>query len=596
MNPEKGPGPVPQKIGKYIVEKVIGRGAMGVVYLAQDPTIDRPAALKTIHVPEGLSEAQVKEFRERFLREARAAGRLSHSAIVTVYEAYDGSEGGLPFIAMEYVEGTPWNAKSRGGRPRDPLDILPMVRELASALDYAHRRGVVHRDVKPANVMETPDGHVKLMDFGIARVPTSELTQEGQCPGTPAYSSPEQVRGEKVDGRSDLFSLGAVLYELLTCQRAFSGDAITSITYQIVAKPVPLVRDVVPSVNPEIDQIIQHLTAKEAGARYASGRELMEDIDAYMAGASLPHAGTLTPAATAPAPHQEPPPRGVAAEATPVPSRPFTEAEEETVAESGSPTPPSVARLPWDVGATAAAIPSEDAATVPAGEGVPPIPAPSQKPHRYSRPALVLGLGALLAILAVLAVSAVLVVWIAGGGLREATAEPDLTATNRLARTTSDTYVRHPAPDAVTEPPPRAEAPKPKPRLKPKPKPAEPEPAPVQIQPAVTPPQPPPPPAPATVNFSFKTGIVKGEFWIKTDQKEAIHKVISRGASLASETYTGSFQVPPGAHTLTFEVRTEIQNVKGSHEEQVTFQPGQMRTLRIVMTKFNKELRFEWGQ
>ena len=343
--------PLPKSIGKYRIEKVLGRGAMGVVYLARDPTIERPVALKTIHLPEGLDDEKVKEFRARFLREARAAGRLSHPTIVTIYEADDGSAGGPPFIAMEYVEGLPWNYKIKRGTKQDPDGILPLIREIASALDYAHRNGIIHRDIKPANIVQTPDGHVKLMDFGIAKVPTSELTREGQFLGTPAYMSPEQVLGKAVDGRSDLFSLGTVLYELLTCQKPFPGEELTTVSFKICREDPPPVLTVEPALPVEADQIVRHLLQKDPANRYASARELVEDIDAYLGGAALPHAGT--------APGTRPSPTDQTLIAPPPPS---ADAPKPPSAKAAPATPPPAKATPpaaktrkaispvWDVG------------------------------------------------------------------------------------------------------------------------------------------------------------------------------------------------------------------------------------------------------
>ncbi|MEJ2368068.1 MAG: serine/threonine-protein kinase, partial [Acidobacteriota bacterium] len=221
---------VPGKIGKYVVTGVLGGGSMGVVYVGRDPTINRLVALKTIYVPKGLDGDKVVEFQERFLREAQAAGQLSSPAVVTIYEADDGTWGGPPFIAMEYIEGVTWKEMIKRGERMAPDRLVPQVRELAAALSQAHRAGIVHRDIKPANIITTARGGVKLMDFGVARVPTSDLTQEGQFIGTPAYMAPEQIEGKPVDGRADIFSLGCVLYEMLSGAKPFPGDEVTVVT------------------------------------------------------------------------------------------------------------------------------------------------------------------------------------------------------------------------------------------------------------------------------------------------------------------------------------------------------------------------------
>ncbi|MGA9751167.1 MAG: serine/threonine-protein kinase, partial [Acidobacteriota bacterium] len=376
MTEPSRPGSTPERIGKYVIERVLGRGSMGLVYLARDPTIDRYVAIKTIALPDGLEEAKVREFRQRFLREARAAGKLNHPCIVTIYEADDGSLGGVPFIAMEYVEGIPWNLKVRQGRKADPETVLPLFRELASALNYAHRAGVIHRDLKPANIIQTQDGHLKLMDFGIAKVPTSELTREGQFLGTPAYMSPEQIMGRGVDGRSDLFSLGCVLYEMLTCRKPFAGEDIATVTFQILSESPPSVLSCCPELSPEVDQVVRYLMAKDPERRYASADLLVQDIDAYMAGSAPPHAGTGVTAVV-------PPPSG-------------QEHMEATVVQPPPELSPS-ASPPAPAARASGTVPFPPAAA--AGGGVPAAPRPSSR-----RPALMLLIagGGLLAVLLLL--------------------------------------------------------------------------------------------------------------------------------------------------------------------------------------------------
>ncbi len=208
---------------------------MGVVYLANDPEIERPVAIKMLREASGVSLTARSDLEARFLKEAKLAGRLQHPNVVTVYEV--GREQDASFIAMEYVEGEPLNraAAAEGG-----LDLgtrVEIVRQVAQALEHAHQRGVIHRDIKPGNILVTRDRRVKVADFGIGKLlsgGTADLTRTGQMLGSPAYMSPEQIRGEKLDGRSDLFSLGVVFYELLTGARPFPGDSITTLVYQIL--------------------------------------------------------------------------------------------------------------------------------------------------------------------------------------------------------------------------------------------------------------------------------------------------------------------------------------------------------------------------
>jgi len=230
------------RIGRYEVESEIGRGAMGVVYLARDPRLRRSVAVKTHALPQGLSDEQKQEYRARFLREAHAAARLSHAGIVTIYDADEDPDDGTPFIAMEYVAGR--SLREEFDR-RDRLDVeraTALAGAVADALHAAHDEGIVHRDIKPANLLiRDADGTIKVADFGVARVTTSELTQSGTSLGTPAYMSPEQIEGRTVDGRSDLFSLAVILYEALCGERPFDGDSIPAVIYSVTREtPIPI--------------------------------------------------------------------------------------------------------------------------------------------------------------------------------------------------------------------------------------------------------------------------------------------------------------------------------------------------------------------
>ncbi len=248
----------------------LGKGAMGVVYLGRDPVIGRLVALKTIRVA-AEDDIEQREFNERFLREAQAAGTLSHPNIVTVHDI--GEEDETSFIAMEYVEGKNLKQVIRGKERLSFDRIAEIIAQAADALDYAHRKGIVHRDVKPANIIITPDGAVKITDFGIAKIETSSLTETGQFLGTPNYMSPEQVTGEIVDGRSDLFSLGVVLYELLTGKKPFIGDNVTSISYKIVHEDFPRLETVAPGIPADFSPILARALAKDPAARFERGAD-----------------------------------------------------------------------------------------------------------------------------------------------------------------------------------------------------------------------------------------------------------------------------------------------------------------------------------
>ncbi len=244
---------------------------MGVVYLGRDPVIGRLVALKTI-LSVG-DDSEQREFGERFLREAQAAGILSHPNIVTVHDVGEEPSTRTAFIAMEYVDGKNLKQLLQERMPIAWERVAEIIGQVAEGLDYAHRRGIVHRDVKPANIIITPEGGVKITDFGIAKIEQSNLTMEGQFLGTPNYMSPEQVTGEAVDGRSDLFSLGVVLYELLTRKKPFAADNLTSISYRIVHEPFVPPETFSASVPAEYSQILQKALAKDPSERYQRGND-----------------------------------------------------------------------------------------------------------------------------------------------------------------------------------------------------------------------------------------------------------------------------------------------------------------------------------
>ncbi|MGA7991674.1 MAG: protein kinase, partial [Thermoanaerobaculia bacterium] len=256
------------------MERELGKGAMGVVFLGWDPVIGRRVALKTIRA-KAEDDAEQREFNERFMREAQAAGTLSHPNIVTIHDVGEEVETQTSFIAMEYVEGKNLKQllKERAVFSWDRVAEIAM--SVADALDYAHRRGIVHRDVKPANIILTSDGTVKITDFGIAKIETSSLTETGQFLGTPNYMSPEQVTGGTVDNRSDLFSLGVVLYELLTKRKPFLGDNLTSISYKIVHEEFPVPQTYDATIPPEFNPILTKALAKDPVARFQSGKDFL---------------------------------------------------------------------------------------------------------------------------------------------------------------------------------------------------------------------------------------------------------------------------------------------------------------------------------
>lgn len=268
--------PPGSRIGRFEISGLLGEGAMGVVYLAHDPQIERPVAIKTLRL-EG-SGAGRAELESRFLKEAKLAGRLQHPNVVTIYEA--GRDGALPYIAMEYVDGDPL---TRFLGPAEGLTLaqrVEVIREAALALAHAHERGVLHRDVKPGNILLTRDRRVKVADFGIGKLLSgaADLTRTGQMIGSPAYMSPEQIRGEKLDGRSDFFSLGVVFYELLTGVRPFPGDSITTLVYQILhtepRDPLAVRADLPPAAS----EVFARLLAKSPDRRPASAAAFLDEV------------------------------------------------------------------------------------------------------------------------------------------------------------------------------------------------------------------------------------------------------------------------------------------------------------------------------
>jgi eukaryotic-like serine/threonine-protein kinase len=265
-------------LGRYEIVAEIGRGAMGSVYKARDPKIDRFVAIKTVLLHQSVIHEQ-QEFRRRFFIEAQAAGRLLHPGIVAVFDV--GEEPGTsdPYIVMEYIEGQTLREVLASNNKKLPVnDALRITQELAEALDYAHALGVVHRDIKPANILITKEGQAKISDFGIAQLDLTHMTLPGRVLGTPAYMSPEQLEGEQVDGRSDLFSLGAILYTALTGYRPFQGNSATTVCFKVANREPLQATSLAPELPPELDAVIGRALAKDPTERYQRGKEFAEDL------------------------------------------------------------------------------------------------------------------------------------------------------------------------------------------------------------------------------------------------------------------------------------------------------------------------------
>src|SRR6201992_2586315 len=260
------------RIGRYKIVRELGRGAMGVVYHAIDPNIGRPVAIKTIHLGGGRKPEEQDRLRERLFREARSAGILSHPGIVTIYDVEQ--QGELAYIAMEYVDGPTLDQLLTEPQPLAPSRLLSILSQTAAALDYAHGKGIGHRDIKTANIMMAGDDAAKITDFGIAKITASEqFTMTGSIVGTPHYMSPEQVQGQPVDGRSDQFSLAVMAFEMLTGEKPYTGEHLTTVVYKIVAEePAPPHR-LNPTLGGAIETAIRKGLAKKPDGRFRNCQE-----------------------------------------------------------------------------------------------------------------------------------------------------------------------------------------------------------------------------------------------------------------------------------------------------------------------------------
>jgi serine/threonine protein kinase len=382
------------RIGKYEIVGELGRGTMGEVYKARDPVLNRFVALKTLVV----RGAPGDETLDRFKREAQAAALLNHPNIVTVHDF--GEERGLLYMAMELLEGCDLRDAIDGELLKTTDEKLDVMDGVLAALDYAHSKGVVHRDVKPANIHLLPGGQVKIMDFGLARVSTSEMTQDGIVLGTPNYMSPEQALGDKVDGRSDVFSTGAVLYELLTGHKPFEADSTPSVLFQVVHRQPPPVRRWVPDVPTALVAVVNRALDKDREKRFASAGAMREALAAARGSVAAAPASHAPPPPPARAPQPPPlpptaaPPVSFETSAPPLPPRPRTSTPAPMPSPEGlrtTHTPRSVAarpasrsrRWPWAVGLGVAALVLA-AATLAIRRGPPLSPSPASTPGAAS--------------------------------------------------------------------------------------------------------------------------------------------------------------------------------------------------------------------
>ncbi len=268
-------------LGRYQVEKELGKGAMGIVYLGKDPKINREVAIKTMALSQEFGDDELADVKERFFREAESAGRLNHANIVAIYDA--GEDHDLAYIAMELLKGYDLDSHIKPEELLPIGDALKVVHDCALALDYAHSQQVVHRDIKPSNIMYDPENKTsKITDFGIARITDSSKTRTGTVLGTPNYMSPEQCMGKKVDGRADLFSLGVVLYQLVSGELPFKGDSMATLMYSIVNDPAIDIKKVKPDINPALRKVIHNAIGKKPEKRYQSGKKLAAHLKVVM--------------------------------------------------------------------------------------------------------------------------------------------------------------------------------------------------------------------------------------------------------------------------------------------------------------------------
>src|ERR1700736_4679627 len=266
-----------KRFGRYEVVAELGRGAMGVVYKARDPQIERTVAVKTVSMW-GQDRDEETEFRMRFMNEAQAAGRLHHAGIVSIFDVGENPENQDPYIVLEYVAGESLNRILAREKKLSLPRALQLAEEIAEALEYAHAQGVVHRDIKPANILVTQEGRAKIADFGIAKLNLAHFTLPGRLLGTPAYMAPEQLIGEAADGRSDLFSLGVILYVMVTGHSPFHGNSATTVCFKVVNRE-PMPASALDLDLPRaLDPLISRAVAKDPAERYQRGAEFANDL------------------------------------------------------------------------------------------------------------------------------------------------------------------------------------------------------------------------------------------------------------------------------------------------------------------------------
>lgn len=289
----------PAKLGRYEIVRELGKGAMGVVYEGLDPNIGRRVAIKTARRDVMESSGRADEMMERFLREAKAAGKINHPNIITIYDADE--EGGMAYIAMEFLEGGDLQDLIGQKRRMQPEEVVAICATVCEALATAHENGIVHRDVKPANILMPTNKPLKVADFGIARTSDSNLTQEGSMIGTPYYMSPEQFMGQRVDGRSDLFSVGIILYEILTGEKPFDGESLSTVMHKVIKVDPVEPCELNFSINQTLNAVIMKGLSKNPGQRYQNGYAFAAALRESLKDNPSPAVTLLGPSASMPA-------------------------------------------------------------------------------------------------------------------------------------------------------------------------------------------------------------------------------------------------------------------------------------------------------
>jgi len=553
-----------EKIGRYAVRSELGRGSMGVVHLAHDPLMDRELAIKTILLPCGLAEERKERFRERFLFEAQAAGKLSHPGIVTIYDFNEEPGEEPPFIAMEYVEGPTLHELVCDEGALSPDWALNMAETLADALRVAHESGVVHRDIKPANILvREVDGAPKIADFGVARLRASDRNGSEYTYGSPAYMAPECVRGEASDERSDLFSLAVILYEALTGHRPFEGEGYDTIRQAIVNDPPTPIRQYAPELSPSFERFFDRALAKARSERIASGAEFCEALQEIREAQRVFGGGAETVITTSDEPETD-----------------------------GAPTSRSPLRWGW---VSAAAVLVLLAFTVGRGlretspTGTPP-PRPARVTQAPARPAPML-------------VSAL-------GGEEFSRVEtsrpiaetpPPEPEANEIDAVAPEPVVEAPAPRPVTPAPaPKTTAP---PAVQ-RPLPIQPAPEPLEVVdfPSVVPTA----PAPAQLELSVKSSLKSGTLTLLVDGDEVyftelastetgkMSRVFKKAVGKATEELDTRIEIPAGPHTIVARVFNEAKSRELVEQVEIDVEPGQAQTLRVVTGgRFGRRLDIE---